>query len=101
MPIESKEWSWEFVTADKVVAEGPCEINRLHLVPSGASTGTAVYDGASTEGTKIIGLVAATRTTHHTPFVPPIYCGQGIYIDIGTNVEGVLIQYRRLRGRND
>lgn len=101
MEKDSKEWSWEFVVASGVVVEGECEISHLHLVPKAASTGTIVYDGTDANGRVLTHMVAAVITNAHMPFRPPAYMSQGIYVTLSANATGLLIQYRRLRGKDD
>lgn len=98
--MNSEEYSWAWVTADRVLSTGPCELVSAHLVVSAASTDTHLYDGKDTRGDKIVTLEAAAATGH--PFKPrvPVYCRRGLYVDVGTNVTGVFVQWRELpRGR--
>lgn len=94
--MESSKYSWKYVTSDELLSEGPCELVSAHLVPSAATTDSALYSGRNTSGTKIVDLKASTVDT--LPFKPPVpvYCPQGLYVDIGTSVSGVLVQWRNL-----
>ena len=97
--MDSEIYSWAWVTADRLLSTGPCELLFAYLVVSAASTDTHLYDGANTSGDKIVTLEAAAATGH--PFKPkePLYCRRGLYVDIGTNVTGVLVQWRELPRR--
>lgn len=92
----SKEYAWRYVTADQVLSCGPCELLFAYLVVSAASTDSYLYDGDSDSGDLITPLVSATARGH--PFSPkaPIYCRKGLYVDVGTNVTGILVQWREL-----
>lgn len=94
--VESKEYSWKFVTADELLTRSPCELIFAYLVVSAASTDTHLYDGENTAGKKLVTLECAAVTGH--PFRPsiPIYCRRGLYVDVGTNVTGVFVQWRDL-----
>lgn len=96
MPDNSKEYSWEWVTADMLLSHGPCELLYANLVPSGATTDSVLYDGESASGKHIVTLKAAT--VRCMPFAPkvPIYCRRGLYVDVGTSVTGIFVQWREL-----
>ena len=88
---------WDWVTSDRVLAVGPCELLFAHLVVSAASTDTHLFDGKSTAGKKIVTLESAAITGLDFKPPEPIKCEQGLYVDFGTNVTGVLVQWRPLR----
>lgn len=92
----SQIYSWEWVTADKKLSDGPCELIGADLVVSAASTDTHLYNGRNTSGRKVITLESAVVT--NMPWNPnaPVYCDGGLYIDIGTSVTGVLVRWRDL-----
>ena len=94
--MESKEYSWVWVTYDQLLSHGPCELLFAYLVPSAATTDSVLYDGESTSGDPIVTLKAAVVTGH--PFKPPmpIYCRRGLYADVGTSVTGIFVQWRNL-----
>lgn len=94
--MESKEYSWKYVTASELLSHGPCELMGAELVPTGNSNGTILYDGESSNGTVIQNLNAQVATNR--PFKPPVpvYCRRGLYITIGSHVNGVFVQWREL-----
>lgn len=94
--MDSQEYSWAWITADRLLSRGPCELIAAYLVVSAASTDTHLYDGENTSGDKIVTLESAAVTGH--PFKPPvpIYCRRGLFADIGTNVTGLFVQWREL-----
>jgi hypothetical protein len=94
--VASKEYSWEYVTADRCVQVGECELVYARLVPSASTTDSALYDGTGTSGKKITDLKVAVVTDLEFKPPIPIHCGTGIYVDIGTSVSGVLVVWRKL-----
>lgn len=95
--MESKELSWAWVTADRLLSHGPAEIHCALMVPSGGGTSTAdIYDGEDTKGDKVVGL--RTAQSNAAPFSPkePVYCRRGIYVDCKAIVLGVFVQWREL-----
>lgn len=94
--MDSQDYAWEYVTVDSLVCKGPCELVYVCLVPSGATTNSAIYDGLDTHGKKIIDLPAAAVTFAEFAPAVPLYCAQGLYVDVGSSVTGILVQYRPL-----
>lgn len=96
MDSESCRYSWAWLTADQLLSHGPCELLFAHLVVSAASTDTHLYDGDNTKGSKVVTLEseAVSGLTFKPPV--PIYCRRGLYVDIGSNVTGLFIQWREL-----
>jgi len=96
MDLESKNYSWEYVIADKCLTESECELVYACLVPSAATTDSALYNGRSTSGKKIIDLKdAVVANGEFNPSVP-VYCPNGLYVDVGTSVTGIFVMWRNL-----
>lgn len=94
--MESKEYSWAFVTADRLLKQGPCELLYAYLVPSGASTVNYIRDGVDANGDLIVSLVCAVVTGHEFKPPVPVFCNKGLWIDIGTNTTGIFVMWRNL-----
>ena len=93
--MDSKEYSWKWITASELLCPVACDFISAHLVPDAAGTATAtIYDGESTSGDIIIRV--RTAVSRHCDLEPPvpIYCRRGLYIEIITNTRGVLVQWR-------
>lgn len=103
--MESKEYSRKWVTADELLSHGPCELLYAYAIVTASSVDTHIYNGEDTSGEKVATLgitVYGTGTDKHVippvEFRPPVpvYCRQGLYVDIGTSVTGVFIMWREL-----
>lgn len=93
----SEKYSWAWVTADRLLSTGPCELVYAQAVSDGGEIkDTWLYDGANTRGEKIINLQRGTSGNITLSPKVPIYCRRGLYVDIGNNTEGVLVQWREL-----
>lgn len=94
--MESKDYSWAWVTADRCLAKGSCELIYAQNVPTGATVTSILYDGTDANGQEIIGLNAssADNTTFNPPV--PVYCKRGLYVARGTAVTGVFVMWRNL-----
>lgn len=96
---ESKEYSWAWVTADRLLSLGPCELVSIAQTSSGNTSDVTYYDGENTTGDIILIMEAlANRTAQFCPHVP-IYCRRGLYVDIGNNVTGCFVMWRELSNK--
>jgi len=96
--MESKGYSWKWVTASRLLSRGPCELISAEVVPSATTTTTILYDGENTNGDKIVQFnITIVLNWSFKPPVP-IYCRRGLYVTVGTSVTGVFVQWRELRG---
>jgi hypothetical protein len=96
MDLESKEYSWARVTANRLLSHGPCELAYAHMEAGTADDYVTLYDGESTLGEPLTVIRAATKTSR--PFSPkvPVYCRRGLYITISTATAIVFVQWREL-----
>ena len=97
MAEKSQDYSWEYVIADKKLSDGPCELVYACLVPSASTTTSALYNGKSVSGAKIVDLKVATVDNFQFEPPVPIYCDGGLFVDVGTSVTGILVQWRELK----
>jgi hypothetical protein len=88
--------STEIYAASGRVCQGPAYLFAVHLTANSSGVSTAdVYDGHSTGGQKKVALSAFADGTDPRAFYPPILFNQGIYLDAGSNVDSVMVQYLR------
>lgn len=94
--MESKDYSWAWVTTGRLLSHGPCELVFAHLVVGSANNYAFFYNGESTQGDSIVKLQAAQRTGRQFNPKVPVYCERGLYVDLSNNVDGVFVQWREL-----
>lgn len=93
----SKDFQLERVTVDRIVCNGPCLVAGLVIASDGGGDADAdVYDGHGTGGDKKLDLYCADEETRPYSFMPPAYFAKGLYVDIGTNCESVVVHYMAL-----
>jgi len=94
--MESKEYSWARVTADRLLSHGPCELVYAHLEAGAAADYATLYNEENTSGDVITVIRAAAATSR--PFSPkvPVYCRKGLYITLSTATAIVFVQWREL-----
>lgn len=96
MEITSKDVSWRWLTTAAKLETGKCELLYASLAVSAASTDTHLYDGTSTSGEQIVTLESNNKRNLEFRPPVPVYCSMGLYVDVGTNVTGVLVMWRKL-----
>ena len=96
MDQDSRQFSRQWVTADALLAEKECELVYAYLAPSAASADVSLYDGENTSEDLIATLKSAVITGHEFRPPVPINCRKGLYVDVGSNVTGVLVMWRVL-----
>lgn len=91
-------WSWTRLIHGGVITEGKAILHNAYLRASsgGAATGT-IYDGVDTNGRNFHTLRAAANARDGMRGAADVHFEHGIYIDVGSNVEEVLVIYRPLK----
>lgn len=103
--LETMEDYWkrlehDLVTADKRVCNGPCFLYAAQMVGGTGGASTAVIrDGHDTGGDARIDLAAATSSNDPRNFDPPLYFKKGLFVDVGSNVTSVLVQFLPARDK--
>jgi len=94
--VDSKEYSWRRITVDQLLSNRACELYYVAVEPSADAFDVAIYDGENTTGDEIHTIIG--EETNQAVFHPPVpvFCRRGLYIDIGSNVTAVFVQWREL-----
>lgn len=93
---DSKDYSWGYFTQSGVIAEGECDLIYAAVTPRKQDGECTLYRGTSANGTKIVEITFGNETL--TEFSPrkPVHCYNGLYLLVGSNFSGVLIQWKYL-----
>jgi len=92
--MDSKEYSWKWVTADELLSHGACELVYAFITPSDPEAEVYIYDGENTNGRKIFRFVTANQNNRVFNPPVPVYCRRGLYVDITKGTEGIFVQWR-------
>ena len=85
-------------TSSAQLYKRPCFLISANLVAGAGGAATAtLYDGHTTNGDVILDLSAPASTADDRTFPFPIYCDQGLYASLGSNVTSVIVQLRHAR----
>lgn len=98
--MESKNYSWKWVTATELLSHGACDLIYAQAVSDGGEIkDTILYDGENNKGELLINLQKGK--VGNIIFSPkaPVYCRRGLYVVIGSSTEGVFVQWRELGQR--
>ena len=91
--MHDRHVQWDYVTADRLLTDKACWLYCAYLVVSAASTDSALYDGHNANGKKIKDFKSANVTGHEFKPALPLFCRQGLFVDVGANVSGIFVQY--------
>lgn len=85
------------VTADEPAALGPCYFWGYHICTTGGGvTSATLYKGPSTLGRRWFDI-RGTATRALSMLLPrPIYVERGIFVDVGANLDALIIFYQPL-----
>ena len=89
------KYTWVRATFDQKISNTPGFLGCVILTPdSSQSQGdVTLYDGESTGDPQIITIRGGAGITKVVRFQPPLETQRGLYLDVGDNVEEVLIQH--------
>ncbi len=92
---EWKQVAWESVHEDRLLSAVPCFIFAMSIHSDGGGEADAiVYNGqAADPDNDHFQLFCADERYRQSAWMPPLFFHKGIYVDIGTNVDSVTIQY--------
>ena len=84
-----------WVTTDQVVKTTPGDVYSVTLTAgAGGAATVTIRDGHNTGADAVLVVGSVASQTTQVLFMVPIPTTKGIYVDVGSNVTGVLIQYR-------
>lgn len=94
MPGRAKTISWAWVTEDRLLKEGECELLYANLCPSAASADAMLRNGVDSSGEIIATLKTQSLTNLPLDLPEEIYLSKGLFVDVGSYVTGVLVIWK-------
>ena len=86
-----------WVTQDGLVAEGPLRLRSVTLVATTAGAAdVTLYHGRGTDGRVLAVMRTGASTSRNLPLSGGVELPQGLYVDVGSNVEGVAVVWEPL-----
>ena len=86
------------LAGDGLVTPTPAFLFSVTITSDGGGDADAkVYDGVSTKAPQVLDLGAYSGDLRQVSFNPPAYFRRGIYVDVGSNVASVSLQYATIR----
>jgi len=91
-------YNWDRFTGSNKVSLAPCKVGTVIITSDGQGvTDVTLYDGESTDDPVLAELKGPDNTSKMIHFQPPLLTHRGLYLDVGSNVTSVLIQYERYK----
>jgi len=82
----------DVISADRLLSSEPCLLWGAVILCSVAGGDATIYDGHdAVSGKPVLPLKAGANASIPVPLVQPIFCGQGLYVDIGSNVTSLTV----------
>lgn len=81
-------------TADGLISPTPCYLFAAVISSDGQGAADAdVHDGHGTTSRFQLDLFAADTLSARYRFNPPLFFSRGLYLDVGSNVESVVLHF--------
>jgi len=99
--MDSKEYSWNWITADTILTQSECELVYVSFVVGAANNTLKLYNGVNSSSDPIMEIHSASRTNVEVRPAKPIFCSKGLFADFSSNVVGAFIQWKNLGHRGE
>lgn len=88
--------NWVYVTSDQVISTKPVRIFSVMVTPGSGNADITLYDGEGTGDPEISCIKTLQYLTFLYNLEPGLVTHRGLYVDVGSNVDNVLIQFEQL-----
>jgi len=83
---------WVHLEKDTLVTERPMLLRQLILIPDGGGVATATFHDGRNANAPHLGIFrTGAQNTRHIPFNKGVRLENGLFVDVGANVEGVIV----------
>lgn len=87
-------YTWTRVETSQVISTSPACVGAVLVTANGSGNADiTLYDGTSASDPIIIAIRALQNQTRVVNFQPYLVTRRGLYVAIGDNVQGVVVQY--------
>lgn len=87
-------YGYRWLTADEQVIEHPLILRGIVVLVSTTGGDVTLYEGLGTAGSSLIGRFEAIADQSTPIDLHGLFLERGLYVDIGSNVTGVLVIYK-------
>jgi len=85
---------WIRTTVDGCLSNSKTLVAAVIITPHATKYGSVtLYNGESANDPQVILLQSGTTESKVINFDPPLYLDRGLYVDVGGDVDDVLVQY--------
>lgn len=90
-----KSWNRAWLTQDNTIHKGPCFLGMICATPkSNKRTDVLIYDSQGSASNEIMDIGTDIGVTNTVNFTPPLFCSNGIYLNLDGDTLGVLVVYK-------
>ncbi len=87
-------YGYRWLTADEQVIEHPLILKGIVVLVSTTGGDVTLYEGLGTAGSSLIGRFEGIADQSTPIDLYGLFLERGLYVDIGSNVTGVLVIYK-------
>lgn len=89
-------YGYRWLTADEQVIEHPLLLKGIVLLVSTTGGDVTLYEGLGAAGSSLIGRFEGIADQSTPVDLHGLFLERGLYVDIGSNVTGVLVIYKAI-----
>jgi len=88
------EYVWKRLTVDTLISDSFTLLSCVVITPSDTKKGDiTIYNGESASDEHVIKIRTPSSASWELRFEPSLILDRGLYVDVGGDVEDVLVQY--------
>lgn len=91
--MEGRQFAWDNISASRLVCKTACELHFAILTAGSSNSYATFYDGENTNGRKIAKVEVNEYPSEKVHFGKGIYCESGLYVELESGMDEVLVQY--------
>lgn len=92
--MDSKEYSWKWVTADELLSKTAVDLCQIILTCANGNCNMKVYNSENDIGDYVMRLKALQNRSVNAGILCHIYCRRGLFVTLDGNCLGAFVQWR-------
>ena len=92
--MDSKDYSWKWVTADELLSKTACDLCQIVLTCNVGNCNMKVYNGESETGEYVMRLKGLQNRSVNAGIHNHPYLRRGLFVTLDGNCLGAFVQWR-------